>query len=308
MKLTDPRIFGPVPSRRLGLSLGVDLLPFKTCTYDCIYCQLGRTTCKTVECKDFFEVSEIVAQLKERLGRIKPDVITFSGSGEPTLYSKIDLLVKKIKEISDIKIALLTNGSLFWKEEIRKKVLDIDIILPTLSSVSEDIFRKIHRPHPSLSISKITEGLLRLREEYQGKIYLELFFVKGINDNDKEVYLLKKTVERLCPDKIQINTAVRPPSESWVSAVESKRLREIKEAFGRNAEVISERTKFSVKGMSDILEMAKRRPIRKTDVANLLGISIKEAEAMLKGLEIKGEIFGYKYQGEIYYRGRKDGE
>ncbi len=305
MKPTESRIFGPVPSRRLGLSLGVDLVPFKTCTYDCIYCQLGRTTNKTLECKEFFPVSNILTQLKKRLSTSNPDVITFSGSGEPTLYSKIDLIISGIKEITDLKIAILTNGSLFWNKEIRKKVLGADIILPTITTVFEETYKLIHRPHPGLQVSSLIEGLLRLRDEYNGKIFLEFFVLRGINDKEKELKAIKDVVDKIAPEKIQINTVARPPSEKKAEPMEYKELIEICKFLGKNAEVIAYKPREASKFLEDkalyVLEMIKRRPVTEKDISEAIEIEKEELQSILKGLMIKGMISKYKHLGNTYY-------
>ena len=155
-------IFGPVPSRRLGLSLGVDLIPHKTCTYDCLYCEVGRTTNKTITSGPFAPVDEILTQLEERLKGCTPDVITLAGSGEPTLHSEIDRIISGIRAITDTKVVILTNGSLFWDEAIRKRVLAADLIMPTLSSAFAHTFQTIHRPHRDLALDRIVEGLRQL--------------------------------------------------------------------------------------------------------------------------------------------------
>jgi len=154
-----PYVFGPVPSRRLGLSLGIDLLPVKTCTYDYLYCQVGRTTQKTTEIKPFVPAEEVLEELKKSLGKNTPDIITLAGSGEPTLHSEIDRVITYIKGITDIKIALLTNGSLLWRDEIRNRIPGVHIIMPTLTTVFEETFRAIHRPHFDLHLPIIIAGV-----------------------------------------------------------------------------------------------------------------------------------------------------
>ena len=298
-------VFGPVPSRRLGYSLGIDLVPFKTCTYDCIYCQVGRTTKKTIKCEEFFPPEQILEEIKEKLSKTSPDFITFSGSGEPTLYSKIGELTEKIKKITDIKIALLTNGSLLWREDIREKLSKIDLILPTLTTANEDTFRRIHRPHPELRLNNIIDGLIKFRKEYNGKIFLEVFILKGINDNKEELIPLRDVIEEIEPDKIQMNTAVRPPSEKDAVAVDMKRLEEIASFFGEKAEVIAYRQRVSkgVKGdkISHIVEMIKRRPVSAKDISDAMGIEMEEVHSIIKGLMIKGVISAYNHLDETYY-------
>ena len=160
-------IFGPVPSRRLGRSLGVDLVPAKTCSFDCIYCQAGRTTCKTIERKEWVPLDTVLAELKEKIAS-QPDYITLSGSGEPTLFSRIAELIQIIKDLTDIPVAIITNGSLLWLPEVRRELLQADLILPSLDAGSEEVLKKINRPHPQITFARFLEGLIKLRRESQG--------------------------------------------------------------------------------------------------------------------------------------------
>ena len=299
-------VFGPVPSRRLGLSLGIDLIPRKTCTYDCLYCQVGKTSCKTIEPAPFVPVREVLEELVKRLETAKPDTITLAGSGEPTLHSEIDQLISLIHEITDIPIALLTNGSLFWNEEIRSRVSGVDIIMPTLSTVSEVKFKTIHRPHSELSLPKIIEGLKKMREEYAGLVFLEVVLLAGINDSEKEIDEIKRVIDEIYPDKIQLNTVVRPPSDPKAIPLDRRLLENIKEKFGKNAEIIASQPLKHEAGYYDskvsaILEMAKRRPVSASDIASVLNQPLEEVKGILKGLQIKGIIREEKHEGNIFY-------
>jgi wyosine [tRNA(Phe)-imidazoG37] synthetase (radical SAM superfamily) len=256
-------IFGPVPSRRLGLSLGVDLIPAKTCTYDCLYCQVGRTTQKTVQANAFVPIHKVLGELKKRLEIFNPDAITLSGSGEPTLYSEIGQVITSIKRITDTKIAIL-------------------------------------------SVKGIIEGLRRLRQMYNGQIFLEVFLLAGINDNEKELEGLKEVIDVICPDKIQLNTVVRPPADQSAISLDMVRLKEIRDFFGERAEIIAEAPLRGGWGQHDsmvesILEMAKRRPLRALDIATLFNMPLEEAEGVIKGLEIKGTLRQQEHLGEVYY-------
>ena len=298
-------VFGPVPSRRLGLSLGVDLIPAKTCTYDCLYCQVGRTTLKTVQTDAFVPIQEVIDELKKRLEIFTPDAVTLSGSGEPTLYSKIDQVIAAIKKITDTKIAILTNGSLFGQEVVRRRVAGADIILPTLTTAFEETFRTIHRSHPELYLKSIIEGLKRLRQMYNGQIFLEVFLLAQINDSEKELKGLKKIIDVISPDKVQLNTVVRPPADQSAISLDMERLKEIRDFFGEKAEIIAE-APLRRSGQYDtmvesILEMAKRRPLRASDIATLFNMPLQEAEGVVKGLEIKGTLRQQEHLGEVYY-------
>ena len=300
-------VFGPVPSRRLGLSLGVDLIPAKTCSYDCLYCQVGRTTGKIVIPETFIPVRNVIAELKERLKKVNPDTITLSGSGEPTLYAPMGQLISSIKKVTDVRIAILTNGSLFWRDEVRAAVLEAHIIAPTLSTVFEETFRAVHRPHETIRIEMIVEGLKRLRSDYQGLIFLEVVLLKGFNDNDREVAGLKRVIEEISPDKIQLNTVVRPPADSRAESISLEKLKEIKEFLGDRAEIIADISPEQKAQVFDsyeetILETAKRRPMRAIDLANILNLPLEEVEGLIKGLQIKGILSAMGHGEETYYR------
>jgi wyosine [tRNA(Phe)-imidazoG37] synthetase (radical SAM superfamily) len=299
-------VFGPVPSRRLGLSLGVDLIPAKTCTFDCLYCEVGRTTSKTIEPGPFVPLREVVDEIEKKLMKSEADTVTLAGSGEPTLYSRIHEVIDGIKDVTETKVALLTNGSLFWKEEIRKRVLKADIILPTLSSVFENTFRVIHRPHPGLDVTTVIDGLERLRLDYKGLLFLEIVLLAGINDTEKELEGLKTAINRIDPEKIQLNTVVRPPADKRAISLDRKRLEDIKVFLGERAEIIAGVPVAAKKGKAetlirDLLDMLKRRPLRSVDIANAMGLSPHDVEDLVKGLLIKGYISRQAHSGEIYY-------
>jgi wyosine [tRNA(Phe)-imidazoG37] synthetase (radical SAM superfamily) len=299
-------LFGPVPSRRLGLSLGVDLIPPKTCTFDCLYCQVGRTTRKTVEPKIFVPTQEVVDALRERLDKVKPDFVTFSGSGEPTLHAEIDQAIAFVKERGDVRTAVLTNGSLLGRADVRKRVLGADAVMPTLSTVFEKTFRTIHRPHPDLHLPDIVNGLRRLRLEYSGQLWLEVVLLAGLNDTEEEVHALRSEIERIAPDKIQLNTVVRPPSDSRALPLDRKRMEDIKNYFGSKAEIIAHPEglrKERVHGPLSvaILEMARRRPVTAVDISKALNRSLDDVKSTVKGLVIKGHLRSQQHMGETYY-------
>jgi wyosine [tRNA(Phe)-imidazoG37] synthetase (radical SAM superfamily) len=301
-----PYIFGPVPSRRLGLSLGIDLVPRKTCTYDCLYCQVGRTTCKTIDSKPYTPIKEVLDELRRCLSKTQPDTITLAGSGEPTLNTQIDHIISSIKTMTDIKIAVLTNGSLLWKKEIRSRILEADVIMPTLTTVFEDTFQAVHRPHAKLKLPAIIEGLEELRQAFQGRIFLEVVLLAGFNDNDKEIKGLKQMMHKISPDKIQLNTVVRPPSDSRAKALDRQKLEHVKLRLGEKAEIIAHTVRKKEWGQripesNMVLEMAKRRPVRAIDIAYTLNKSVNDVETLLKGLLIKGILREQEHNGERFY-------
>ncbi|MCX5632998.1 MAG: radical SAM protein [Phycisphaerae bacterium] len=306
-------IFGPVPSRRLGQSLGIDLIPSKTCTYDCLYCQVGRTTRKTIERKSWINIDEVIAELKNKLST-KPDYITLSGSGEPTLCSDCGRLIEKIKQITDIPIAVITNGLLLFDPEVRKELLVADVVMPSLNGGDEETFKKINRPCPEITFDKMLQGLIDFRREFKGKYWLEVFLIAGLNDSDEQIEKLAACIEKIRPDKVQLNTVTRPPAED-VQAVSKEQLQQIAKRIYRNAEVIADFKSakgrltagddksgdFKIKS-DDIVEMLKRRPCSADDIAAGLKISKIETLKHIEELIKSGRIEAVRQSGSIYYK------
>lgn len=274
-------VFGPVPSRRLGRSLGVDLVPFKTCSYDCIYCQLGRTTSKTIERKEWVPLETVLEDLKPKLA-LKPDWITLSGSGEPTLYSRLDELIDEIHAVADVPVAVLTNGSLLWQPELRRQLSSADLVIPSLDGGDAETFQTINRPVSLISFETMLEGLIAFRQVFKNQYWLELFFLEGINTADHQVRDIADCARQIQPDRVQLNTAIRPPAEKYAVQVSQARLTEIAAQFNPPAEIIADyrdvhtQTDFVIQ-KNTILEMLSRRPCTLYDVAGGLGIHRNEA-------------------------------
>lgn len=301
-------IFGPVPSRRLGRSLGVDLVPYKTCSFDCIYCDLGKTTCKTVSRQPFVSPEEIRRELELALPILekRPDYITLSGSGEPTLNKNIGEIIRKIKEVTSIPIAVLTNGSLLFRDEVRKNILQADFVLPSLDAITPALFEYINRPHSSLRIEEIVLGLIQFRKQYRGQIWLEILFCRGVNDGKEEVEKLKEVIERVVPDRIQINTSVRPPAENFVFPLTLKQLENIKEKLGNKAEVVSEFTdlmgdRFDSDKDDEIIQLLQRRPCTAEDISKALGLHLDEVVKYLGKLMKEGKVQYRMHEHRCYY-------
>ncbi|MBN2355464.1 radical SAM protein, partial [candidate division KSB1 bacterium] len=269
-------LFGPVPSRRLGISLGIDLIPPKTCSLNCIYCECGRTTKLTITRKEYVPTDEVIAELKHFLGsKPKLDYITYSGSGEPTLHSGIGRITESLKtDFPDYRIALLTNGTLFYQPGLIEEVQAIDVILPSLDAVSDDVFIKINRPLPSLKIEAIVEGLIELRKKYPGPIWLEIFIVPGLNDSDAEIEKIATVVGRIQPERIQLNTLDRPGAVAWVEPASKSVLEKIAQKLGDRAEIIAHFRKreqvasYNADVESAILQTIKRRPCTVDDLSS----------------------------------------
>ena len=299
-------IFGPVPSRRLGRSLGIDLVPFKTCTYDCIYCQLGRTTNKTTQRKEWVPIDIVTEQLKERLDS-KPDYITLSGSGEPTLYSRLEELISRIKNITDIPVAVLTNGSLLWLPEVRKALKFVDLVVPSLDAGSNQIFQYVNRPHRDITFSRMLEGLVKFRNEYNGKYWLEVFLLAGVTTPEMEINRLKTCVNAIHPDKVQINTVTRPTAEDFAERVPKKQLKTLATQLYEKAEVIADYSSvhkqqdFSAR-REDVLTLLRRRPCSIADIAAGLGLHRNEVVKYIEELSTEGKIEAKPQNQQLYYK------
>jgi len=300
-------IYGPVPSRRLGYSLGIDIIPFKTCPFNCIYCQLGKTTLQTESRKRYIPANEIITELKNFLkNNVHIDHITFSGSGEPTLNSEIGNLIKKIKKITNIPIAVITDSYLLHKPAVQKALLSADVVLPTLTTTKNKTFKLIHRPLPHITIRRIIDGLAKFRKVYKGKIWLEVMMLKGINDTEEELKGLKTAIDRIKPDRIQLNTVVRPPSEYSVQPLGLQELKRIKKFFGKNCEIIAEfRKQKNILNLNRngqiILQYLKRRPATIMDMNKSLGIGNKTILKYLSQLLKSKKIKRINYQGKVFY-------
>ncbi len=304
MKNKSKFIFGPVPSRRLGRSLGIDLVPFKTCTYDCIYCQLGRTTDKTVEGKEYICVEKTLEELRNITGSVDADYITLSGSGEPTLNSGISKLIAGIKKISPIPIAILTNSSLLSEKRIRDEIKEADLVVPSLDAGDEKTFRKINRPHSSLKFETMVDGLIQFGREFSGRLWLEIMFVDGINSSLAEAKKLIPFIEEINPDRIQLNTPIRPPAEKSARQVPEEKLEEIRKILGPKAELII-RYERTYKGMhssgNEILSMLQRRPCSLHDLASVTGLHRNEIIKYITALKEKGLITEIQRENETYF-------
>jgi len=301
-------LYGPVPSRRLGRSLGIDLVPHKICTYDCIYCQIGKTTEKTLARKEYAPVTEILEEVGSFLQEetSSTDVLSLAGSGEPTLHSQIRSVIEGIKAITSIPVAVITNGSLLYEEEVRQDLLSVDLVLPSLDAVSSEVFRKINRPRKGFSVEKVIEGLVEFRKVCKGQIWLEILFCKGVNDSKEELVRMKKTVERIAPDRIHLNTVIRPPSEKWAVPLNQEKMETMRAFFGERASIISEFdrhppavTERDIR--EEILKILKRRPLSLKDLSKGMGIREDEIEEYIQPLVSEGRIHARRFGDSIYY-------
>ncbi len=315
MPLNSPRkevlknhVYGPVASRRLGLSLGVDIVPSKTCSLDCIYCQLGPSLQKTLTRKNFFSCEAILAQIQKAIHTNRNiDCITFSGSGEPTLNASLGRLIQHIKMMTDVPVAVLTNGTLLDQESVRAALQAANLVVPSLDAATQAVFERVNRPPSLLKIEKIIEELVTFRKEFSGRLWVEVLLVKGINDSHSHLKALKEALKDIRPDKVHLNTVVRPPAEDFAQPLGQKELKEIQRLIGENTEIIADFKgkilTFSKDNLERlILSMIRRRPVTLFDISLSLGKNQNELRVPLQTLEEKGEIKIVSHKGKTYYK------
>ena len=302
----SPYVYGPVPSRRLGRSLGIDLVPFKTCTYDCIYCQLGRTTRKTIQRREWVPLQDVLEELKAHLAT-QPDYITISGSGEPTLHAGIGNLIKAIRAVTDIPVAVLTNGSLLWLPEVRDALGDADLVIPSLDAGSERLFRHVNRPHREVTFHKMIDGLLEFRKCFSGQYWLEVLLLGGITGLTVPVKEIAEVVKRISPHRVHVNTVVRPPAESFAIPVPDDLMERLVKVFGPRAEVIGRCTELPAEAQTahdpqEILALVARRPCTLEDISKGLGLERREAKECVDRLAAAGLLTTEYQAGRLYFK------
>ncbi len=300
-------IYGPVPSRRLGFSLGVDILPFKTCTLDCVYCQLGPSSRTTVRRRAFFDPKAVLGQVRKAVASgARIDHITFSGSGEPTLNSSIGKIIHGIKKMTDIPVVVLTNGTLFHRRDVRRDLREADVVVPNLDAATPGIFSRVNRPDRALRLDRMLEGLAAFRREFKGEIWLEVMLVASVNDSPAHVRKLRKIIDACGADKVQLNTVVRPPADRGARPLGERRMKAIGKALGPTCEIA---VKFPGKSGKPsggklekaILAMVRRRPVTASDVAASLGRRAARVAEALSALVSAGRIKSVLHGGRAYY-------
>jgi len=304
-------LFGPVPSRRLGISLGVDLVPMKTCTLNCIYCECGKTSHLTLERKEYVSFETVKKELTHYLAHhARPDYITFSGSGEPTLNSKIGDVIRFLKDrVPDVPVAVLTNSTLFSQKQVRSDIKNAVVVIPSLDAATEKIFNKINRPSPHLNVDTIVDGLIRFRKEYNGKIWLEVFIVPGMNDTIAELNALKLVIGKIKPDQVHLNTLDRPGSVSTLRAATREELERVLNVFQmENAAIVADppeqKALFAYRKdtAAAILGTIARRPCTSKDLSEIMGLQVKEVDTYLKSLEADEKIKIVKQKRGLFYQ------
>ena len=300
-------LFGPVPSRRLGRSLGVDIVPLKVCSQNCIYCQLGVNADTVLERAEYININEVLSELKSAVEKgLDADYITLTGSGEPTLNSRIGDLIDGIRRLTNIPVAILTNGTLFNDPKVRSDCAKADVVMPSLDAGDEETFKKMNRPHSDIKFNEFIEGLCKFRKDYCGRIWLEVFFCEGINTDPEQIDNIRRIVERIGPDRVQLNTSVRPTVEKDVVRVDPVKLMEIALVLGLNSEVIADFSRLRKGDQIDaeterIVEMLKRRPCTLDDICNGLGAVRNEVAKIISVLEAENQLVIEELDSGTYY-------
>jgi wyosine [tRNA(Phe)-imidazoG37] synthetase (radical SAM superfamily) len=296
------------------MSLGVDLVPKKVCTLDCVYCEVGKTTKLTTEREEYIRYNKVIEELDWffHSSNPDPDYITFSGSGEPTLNSRLEDILRFIKEKKPhIPIAVLTNGTLLYQKDVRKSLMEADVVLPSLDAGSDEVFRAINRPEKSLNMEEIIQGLALFREEFRGELWLELFILPGYNDYPEELLLIKKALSKIQPHKVQLNTLDRPGTVenlTRASQVELERIVAFLDGF--NTEIIADppRRQTIQSYRSDrenaIMGTLIRRPCTLEDLSRILGIHINEINKYLAVLETEEKIEAVRQERGLFYQSK----
>lgn len=317
-------IYGPVPSRRLGISLGIDLVPHKICNFNCVYCECGKSPKLVNDRREYIHVPDVMEEIRDFMKKNPmPDYFTFSGSGEPTLNSGIGLLISQVKkEFPESRIAVLTNGSLLWDPKVREELMDADVVLPNLDGATPEAFIEIDRPHPDLKLETVLQGIEKFSMEFRFRdprkeIWLEIFVVDGVNTDAKNIRALRDVIRRIDPDRVQLNTLDRPgaekglkPAPMRVMETFMKKLNlphiEIVSRFKKPADIRSYRKDVE----ETILETVSRRPSTAEDLAHILGIQVRELMKYIDVLEnakkIQPEIRSGTTDRGIFYRSTRE--
>jgi wyosine [tRNA(Phe)-imidazoG37] synthetase (radical SAM superfamily) len=302
-------VYGPVPSRRLGRSLGIDLVPFKTCSYDCIYCQLGRTTNKTTELKEYVSVDAVLGELSSKLLlEPVPDFIGLAGSGEPTLHARIGDLIVAIKNITSIPIAVLTNSSMLWRPEVRSGLAKADLVLPSLDACDQQSFERVNRPHQDIWFDRMAQGLIAFAEGFRGTIWLEVFVLAGITDRPEDIESIAAIAKRIHPARVQLNTVSRPAAEDCALAAPTETLEQLRRLFSGFSEVVAESRQVkpissaaSRNAEDEILALLTRRPCTVEGISVGLGLRPSEVIKHLDVLCTGGAVRPERRATTVFY-------
>ena len=273
-------VYGPVPSRRLGQSLGIDTIPLKTCNWNCVYCQLGRTVPLINERREYYPSEEILAEVEAALASHQPgeiDWVTFVGSGEPTLHSNIGWLIQEVNFLTELPVAVITNGSLLYMPDVRRDLAGTDVVMPSLDAGTADLYRQINRPHPEVTFERLVDGLTAFRQEYNGKLWIEVMLVRGLNDTEQTLRDIAATLRQIQPDQVHINLPTRPPAETWVQPANEEGLIRARAILGNIATVVHPvEGSFDLSGYDSVVDaiiaIITRHPMREEELKHTLDL------------------------------------
>lgn len=292
-------VFGPVLSRRLGQSLGIDPIPLKTCNWNCVYCQLGRSVPLQHERKVYIPSEEIIKEVEQFFRQPQPppvDWVTFVGSGEPTLHREIGWLIRQVKALTEKPIAVITNGSLLYLPEVRQDLRVADAVLPSLDAGNPTLYRKINRPYPKFTFERLVEGLIAFREEYLGKLWVEVMLVKGLNDTEPALQEIATILDQIRPDEVHLNLPTRPPVENWVQPPDEEGLLRAMSILGDIAHVVHPaQRRWTIDPHQDVVEtilgIITRHPLREDDLLRSLStLPHDQAQTILQELAYSGKV------------------
>jgi len=303
-------VFGPVPSRRLGRSLGIDPVPPKTCNWNCVYCQIGRTTPLETERREFFPREEILSEARKVLsahtaGTI--DWITFVGSGETTLYRELGWLIREVRKLSPLPIAVITNGSLLYRQDVREELSAADAVLPSLDAGSAGLYRRINRPSPELTFVSLVEGLIAFRQEYEGHLWVEVMLIKGLNDSEDALREIAEVLRRVRPDCVHLAIPSRPPSEPWVEMPDDTGMRRAVSVLGSVARLIAPAgSEYDLSAYADVTDavaqIVTRHPMGEEELRRTLERwSGREVDEALRLLAESGKVQVVERHGRRFW-------
>ena len=302
-------IFGPVPSRRLGMSLGIDVIPMKTCSYDCIYCEIGKTTERTLERKSYVDPDAVIRAMERYFAEnpeTRLDYVTFSGSGEPTLNSDLGRFIRKAKELTRPPVAVLTNGSLLHDPQVRRDLSEADLVVPSLDAVWQRPFVKVNQPAPGLEVETVVAGIEQFAREFGGEIWLEILLVDGVNSDVEHVRALAEVAGRIAPTRTQLTTVVRPPGTGRAPPVGAERLRELAAHFTGSIEVVADVQRrdnpaYQEEKGERIVAMLKIRPMTVADISSSTGMHGNEVLKYLDQLRREHAVQQSQFEGKEYF-------
>jgi wyosine [tRNA(Phe)-imidazoG37] synthetase (radical SAM superfamily) len=283
-------VFGPVPSRRLGQSLGIDTIPLKTCNWNCVYCQLGRSKPLINQRDKYYPPGKILAEVQQALETHQPgeiDWITFVGSGEPTLHTHIGKLIEQVKTLTPIPVAVITNGSLLSDPHIREGLAVADAVLPTLDAGTAALYRQINRPHPGIPFERLVSGLIDFRHVYNGKLWVEVMLVRGLNDTESALRDIAHILCQVAPDEIHLSLPTRPPAETWVQPAGEDGVLRALAILGDVTRVLHPTSgSFDLSGCENLVEavinIITRHPMREAELRQTLErVAPEQAAAVL---------------------------